>query len=59
MYIAHGGDPALQGQGCQPGVTRQKLGAGAAGGDPQDGSPAYQYSFMPIADFFTNVDVGK
>jgi len=57
--IALGGDPALQSQVCQPGVTRQTLDAWIAGGDLQDGSSAYQYSFMPIADFLTNVDVDK
>jgi len=54
--VAIGGDPALQSQICNKDVPRETMDSWLLGGSVNEGSSVYRYSFMPIADFLTNVD---
>jgi len=54
--VALGGDPSLQSQICQAGVSQETVDSWLQGGDLQSGSSAYRFSFMPISEFLTNVD---
>lgn len=54
--VAVGGDSALQSQICQVNVPGETLQNWLNGGDFSSGSSAFSYSFMPIADFLTNVN---
>lgn len=57
--VAIGGDPNLQSQVCQQGVSQDTLNDWIKGGDDKAGSTAYKFSFMPISDFLTNVDYDR
>merc|ERR1740121_2135700 len=54
--VANGGDPELQSRMCSPNVARETVEAWLRGGDVDAGSSAYNYKFMPIWNFLTNVD---
>lgn len=54
--VAVGGNPTLQSKVCQTDVSQETLESWLDGGDVDDGSSAYRYSFMPLAEFLTNVD---
>jgi len=57
--VAIGGDTTLQLQVCQAKPSAETVNAWLGGGNVETGSTAYEFSFMPISEFLTNVDFDK